>query len=73
MKMWVQISGRDEDVEFSDDATYDVLTSGVLKVVSGKDIHFYSPGYWQEVTIDTRPADQRDEQLGPLDDEFKWQ
>ncbi|WP_230981471.1 hypothetical protein [Mycobacterium malmoense] len=71
--MWIQLEGHDEDDEYPDDATYEVLTGGVLKIVSGNDIHLYSPVYWQEVTIDTRPAVQRDEQAQPLDDELKWQ
>ena len=73
MKMWIQIKDHDEDDEFSDDATYEVLSSGVLKVTSGKDIHLYSPAYWQEVTIDTRPADQRDKHAQPVDEDVKWQ
>jgi len=71
MKMWIQLDGRDEDEEFADGATYQVLPSGVLRVNSGKDIHLYSPSYWQEVTIDTRDADQRDQVQ--LDNDLKWQ
>lgn len=73
MKMWIQIKDHDEDHEFSDDASYDVLAGGVLKVISGKDIHLYSPAYWQEVTIDTRSAEQRDEHAGQPDDDLTWQ
>jgi hypothetical protein len=73
MKMWIQLQDHAEDDEYSDDATYEVLTSGVLKVVSGNDIHLYSPAYWQEVTIDTRSADQRDNQGQQLDEDLKWQ
>ena len=69
MKMWIQIKEHDEDDQYSDDATYEVLTSGVLKVTSGNDIHLYSPAYWQEVTIDTRSADQRDKQVPQLDED----
>ena len=73
MKMWIRVKGRDEDEEFSDNATYQVLASGVLRVNSGNDIHLYSPAYWQEVTIDTRSADQRDEEVQHLDEDLKWQ
>jgi hypothetical protein len=73
MKMWIQIEDHDEDDEYPDDATYEILTGGVLKVSSGNDIYLYSPGYWQEVTIDTRPAAQRDEQTQQLDEDLKWQ
>ena len=38
----------------------EVLASGVLTVTSGSDIRLYSPAYWQEVTVDTRSADQRE-------------
>ena len=72
MKMWIQLEGHDEDDEYPDDTTYEVLTGGVLKVNSGNDIHLYSPAYWQEVTIDTRPAAQRDEQAQRLDEDLKW-
>ena len=72
MKMWIQIRDRDDDAEFPDGASYEVLTGGVLKVLSGNDIHLYSPSYWQEVTIDTRPPDQRDE-AQDLDDDLRWQ
>ena len=71
MKMWIQVSGQEADEEFSDNATYQVLPSGVLRVNSGEDIHLYSPSYWQEVTIDTRSADQRDKQQ--LDADLSWQ
>jgi hypothetical protein len=73
MKMWIQIEDHDEDDEYSDDAAYEVLMGGVLKVTSGIDIHLYSPAYWQEVTIDTRPADQRDKEVQQLDEDLKWQ
>lgn len=73
MKMWVQLEGHDEDDEYPDDATYEVLTGGVLKVNSGNDIHLYGPAYWQEVTIDTRPAAAHDVQAERLDDELNWQ
>ena len=73
MKMWIQLEGHDQDDEYPDDATYEVLTGGVLKVASGNDIHLYSPAYWQEVTIDTRPATQHDEQAQRLDEDLKWQ
>ncbi len=73
MKMWIQVTGHDEDDEFSDDATYQVLTSGVLRVNSGKDIHLYSPAYWQEVTIDTRSLGQRDQNVQQLDGDLEWQ
>jgi hypothetical protein len=73
MQMWIQIKDRDEDDQFSDDATYDVLAGGVLMVSSGNDIHLYSPGYWQEVTIDTRSADQREKHVQRVDDDLKWQ
>jgi len=55
MKMWIQIRDHDEDDEYSDAATYEILTGGVLEVTSGNDIHLYSPAHWQEVMIDTRP------------------
>ena len=73
MKMWIQLRGRDEDAEFPDDATYEVLDGGVLKVLSGKHIHLYSPSYWQEVTIDTRAPNERENQAEPLRDELRWQ
>ncbi|MGX9789325.1 hypothetical protein [Mycobacterium sp. MMS18-G62] len=73
MKMWIQLKDHDEDDESSDDATYQVLPGGVLRVNSGKDIHLYSPAYWQEVTIDTRASDQRDEDARSLDGDLKWQ
>ncbi|WP_244603758.1 hypothetical protein [Mycobacterium attenuatum] len=53
-----------DDAEFPDGATYEVRTGGVLKVLSGNDIHLYSPSYWQEVAIDIGPPDQRDEGPG---------
>ncbi len=73
MKMWIQVQGRDEDDEYADAATYEVLTGGVLKISSGDDIHLYSPGHWQEVVIDTRSADEREKQAQQLDDDLKWQ
>jgi hypothetical protein len=73
VKMWIQIFGHDEDDEYSDDATYEILTGGVLKVMSGNDIHLYSPTRWQEVMIDTRAAVQRDKQAQQLDEDLKWQ
>ncbi len=73
MKMWIQVHGREDDEEFSDDATYQVLPSGVLRVNSGEDIHLYSPAYWQEVTIDTRSADKRDRHGQHLDADLSWQ
>lgn len=73
MKMWIQIQYHDEDDEFPDDATYEILTGGVLKVISGNDIHLYSPAYWQEATIDTRSANERDRQVQQLDEDLKWQ
>ncbi|ORW31084.1 hypothetical protein AWB91_17215 [Mycobacterium paraense] len=73
MKMWIQIDGHDDDDEYPDGATYEVLDGGVLKVSSGKDIHLYSPAYWQEVTIDTRPAGEQGEPAQPLDEDLRWQ
>ena len=73
MKMWIQFRGHEEDDEFSDNVTYQVLPSGVLRVNSGNDIHLYSPPDWQEVTLDTRSADQRDEHDQPLDADLSWQ
>jgi hypothetical protein len=73
MQMWIQLKDRDEDEQFSDNATYEVHTSGVLMVTSGTDIRLYSPAYWQEVTIDTRSADQRAKQAQAVDDDLKWQ
>lgn len=73
MKMWIQIRDHDDDAEFPDGAAYEVLTGGVLKVLSGNDIHLYSPSYWQEVTIDTRPADQHGNRGDELDDDLRWQ
>lgn len=55
MKMWMQIKGHDEDDECSDDATYEILTGGVLKVLSGNDIHPYSPAHWQETRLIRAP------------------
>ena len=73
MEMWIQLKGRDDDVQFSDDATYEIHASGVLMVSSGTDTRLYSPAYWQEVTIDTRPTDQRVEQGQNVDEDLKWQ
>ncbi|KRE29886.1 hypothetical protein ASG82_25500 [Mycobacterium sp. Soil538] len=73
MQMWIQIQDQDEDDEFSDGACYEVLPSGVLRVTSGSDIHLYSPGYWQEVTIDTRTADQRAQQAQEGNEDLRWQ
>ncbi|MFZ1179436.1 MAG: hypothetical protein WAO15_24910 [Mycobacterium sp.] len=73
MKMWIQVQGHDEDDEYSDAATYEVLTGGVLKVTSGNDIHLYSPAHWQQVLIDTRSAAQRNEQVKESDEDLKWQ
>lgn len=73
MKMWIQIDGQDEDAEYPDGTTYEVLRGGVLKICSGKDIHLYSPAYWQEVTIDTAPAAEQDERAHQLDEDLRWQ
>jgi hypothetical protein len=73
MKMWIQLEGHDEDDEYPDDATYEILAGGVLKVSSGNDICLYSPAHWQEVMIDTRPAPQRDKQVPQPDEDLKWQ
>ncbi|MGD1252628.1 hypothetical protein ACKUT9_00015 [Mycobacterium seoulense] len=73
MKMWIQICGQDEDDEYPHGATYEVLAGGVLKVASGKDIHLYSPAYWQEVTIDTGPAAELDERAQQFDEDVRWQ
>jgi hypothetical protein len=73
MQMWIQIKDHDEDERFSDDATYEVHPSGVLMITSGNDIRLYSPAYRQEVTIDTRPADQREKQAEEVDVDLKWQ
>ena len=73
MKMWIQISGQDEDDEYPDGATYAVLRGGVLRVNSGKDVHLYSPSYWQEVIIDTGPATELDERAQQLDEDLRWQ
>lgn len=73
MKMWIQIQGHDDDDEYPDGATYEIITGGVLKVTSGKDIHLFSPGHWQEVMIDTRPTGRRTEGGEELNDELNWQ
>ena len=33
--------------------------------------HLYSPAYWQEVTIDTRSAGQREKQAQQVDEDLK--
>ncbi len=73
MKMWVQIQGHDDDDEYPDDATYEILSGGVLKVTSGCEIHIYSPAHWQEILIDTRPAVEREQQMQQLDEDLRWQ
>jgi hypothetical protein len=73
MQMWIQIKDHDEDDQFSDDASYEVHPSGVLMITSGNDIRLYSPAYWQEVTIDTRSADEREKQAQAMGDDLKWQ
>ncbi len=73
MQMWIQIKDHEEDDEYSDGAAYEIHPSGVLIVTSGTDIHLYSPAHWQEVTIDTRSADQRQKQGQAVDDDTKWQ
>jgi hypothetical protein len=59
--MWIQTQGADEDEKFSDDVSYDVLKGGVLKVTRDDYVYLYSPAYWQEVTIDTRSKNGRQE------------
>lgn len=73
MQMWIQIRDHDEDAQFLDDASYEITSGGVLTVTSGDDIHLYSPAYWQEVTIDTRPADQRQKEAQQVDEDLNWQ
>lgn len=73
MQMWIQLQGHEEDEQFSDSATYELHPSGVLEVTSGSDVRLYSPAYWQAVTIDTRPADEREKSAKPVDDDLKWQ
>jgi hypothetical protein len=73
MEMWVQLRDCDDGVHFSDDVTYEVDASGVLEIASGTDIHLYSPAYWQEVTVDTRTADQRERHAEELGDDVRWQ
>jgi hypothetical protein len=73
MQMWIQIKDRDEDEQLSDDATYEIHASGALVVTRGSDIRLYSPTYWQQVTIDTRAADQREEQEQDVDGDLRWQ
>lgn len=72
MKMWIQIQGRDDDDEFPDDAEYDILDGGVLKVLSGSTVHLFSPTHWQHVLIDTGAEDQREEAVPPPED-IRWQ
>ena len=73
MKMWIQVQDQDEDQEYPDGTGYEILDGGVLKVISGNDIHLYSPAHWQEVIIDSRPAGERAEQAQQLDEDLKWQ
>jgi hypothetical protein len=73
MQMWIQLKDHDEDEQFSDDASYELHPSGALQVTSGSDVRLYSPAYWQAVTIDTRPADQREKSAQPVNDDLKWQ
>ena len=73
MQMWIQLKDHDDDISFPDGTTYQVHASGVLRVNSGKDIHLYSPSYWQEVTIDTQSANQRGQHYEELDDDLDWQ
>lgn len=73
MQMWIQLKDRDEDEQFSDAAAYELHPSGVLEVTSGSDIRLYSPAYWQAVTIDTRPPEQREKAAHEVDDDLKWQ
>lgn len=72
MRMWVQVRGHDEDVEFSGAATYQLHGSGVLRIDAGNDIHLYSPSYWEEVVIDTRCPDQH-ELFQEVDTDLQWQ
>lgn len=72
MQMWIQLKDQDEDAQFSD-AAYELHPSGVLEVTSGSDIRLYSPAYWQAITIDTRPADQRETTAQEVQDDLKWQ
>lgn len=69
MKIWVQLRDHDEDTEFPEGATHDVLRGGVLKVVSGNNIHLYSPAFWEEVTIDGNLPDVTREPPADL----RWQ
>lgn len=73
MKMWVQIQGHDEDDEYPDSAGYEILAGGVLRISSGNDIRLYSPTHWQEVTIDMRPAAERERQAEQPDEDLRWQ
>lgn len=73
MTMWVQIQGHDDDDEYPETATYEILAGGVLKVASGNAVHLYSPAHWQELLIDTRPAGERDGPVQELDEDLKWQ
>lgn len=56
MALWVQLRDHDDDVEFPDTATYDIHVGGVLAVTSATDVHLFSPGYWEHVTIGARHA-----------------
>ena len=58
--------------EFPEGADYEILGSGVLIIRSGNAIHLYSPGYWQQVLIDTGTGDQREEPVATPDD-IRWQ
>jgi hypothetical protein len=73
MEMWLQLRDRDGGVHFSDGVTYEVHASGVLEIASGTDIHLYSPAYWEEVTVDTRTADQRESHAEEITDDVRWQ
>jgi len=73
MAFWVQIRGRDEDEEFPDAASYEILEGGVLKVSSGDNVHLYSPAHWQELLIGTRGAAPADELAGGVGDDLRWQ
>lgn len=73
MKMWVQICGREQDDEYPDTASYEILAGGVLRVTSGNDVRLYSPARWEEVMVDTRATDDRAMQAEPLNEDLKWQ
>lgn len=70
MRMWIQIQGQDDDDEFPDDAEYDILEGGVLKVSSGNTVHLFSPSHWQHVLIDI--GEQQEEAVPPPQD-IRWQ